>query len=170
MKKNPNPMIRIIFTVFIFLLPNAVSADQSIWTGVERTVAVGDVHGDFDQLTAVLRSAGLIDATLQWSGGRTHFVQVGDLPDRGPETRKVLDLMIQLEEQARSAGGAVHALLGNHDAMNVYGDLRYVTPEEFASFRDSNSEKVRESFYQRHLEQLAADPERKGEPPPGDDY
>jgi len=168
MKKIPTCMIRIIF--FIFLLPGVAFADQCILTGVERVVAVGDVHGDFDQFVAVLRSAGLIDADMRWSGGKTHLVQVGDVPDRGPDTRKVLDLMMQLEEQAGNAGGAVHALLGNHDAMNVYGDLRYVTPEEFASFRDDNSAKVRAVFYQRHLEQLDEDPAREGKPPPGDDY
>ena len=168
MQKIPVSMIRIIF--FIFLLPGAVPAGQSTWTGVERVVAVGDVHGDFAQLAAVLRSVGLINADLQWSGGKTHLVQIGDLPDRGPDTRKVFNLMMQLEEQAKTAGGAVHALLGNHDAMNLYGDLRYVTPEEFASFRTGDSEKVRETFYQRHLEQLAENPETKGEPPPGEDY
>jgi hypothetical protein len=82
----------------------------------------------------------------------------------------VLDLMMQLEQQAQMAGGAVHALIGNHDAMNVYGDLRYVTPEEFASFRNSNSEKVREFFYQRQLKQLAEDPDKKAESNPDDAY
>lgn len=168
MRKIPTRMIRIIFLIAI--LPGVVFAGQSVWTGVERVVAVGDVHGDFDQLVSILRSAGLIDDDMRWSGGKTHFVQVGDLPDRGPDTRRVLDLMMRLEEQARAAGGAVHALMGNHDAMNLYGDLRYVTPDEFASFRDENSAKVREVFYQRHLEQLAADPANEGKPDPDDDY
>ncbi len=168
MQKIPVFMIRVIF--FLFLIPGTVSAGQSTWTGVERVVAVGDVHGDFAQFKAILRSAGLINADLQWSGGKTHLVQIGDIPDRGPETRKAFDLMMQLEEQAETAGGAVHALLGNHDAMNLYGDLRYVTPGEFASFRTDDSEKVREIFYQRHLEQLAENPETKGQPPPGEDY
>jgi len=163
-------MIHIFTVIIILLLPCNVLIGQSIWTGVERMVAVGDVHGDFSQFVAVLRSANLIDANLQWSGGKTHLVQVGDLPDRGPDTRKVLDLMMQLEQQAQIAGGAVHALMGNHDAMNIYGDLRYVTPEEFASFRNSESEKVREFFYQRHLNQLTADAGEKGEPNPDDAY
>jgi len=162
-------MIPIFFSILIFLMPGDLLAGQYIWTEVERTVAVGDVHGDFGQLVAVLRSAGLIDENMQWSGKNTHLVQLGDLPDRGPDTRKVLDLMMQLEPQARMAGGAVHALIGNHEAMNVYGDLRYVSPEEFASFRDSNSEKVREAYYQKQLQQLSTDPERKEGSSPGDD-
>jgi hypothetical protein len=78
-----------------------------------------------------------------------------------------MDLLMDLEPQARRAGGAVHALIGNHEAMNVYGDLRYVTPEEFDSFRDANSERVREVFYKRHLEELSKDP--AAEAPDDDD-
>ena len=43
----------------------------------------------------------------------------------------------------------VHALIGNHEAMNLYGDLRYTLPEEFAAFRNSNSEQVRVAFWER---------------------
>jgi len=114
-----------------------------IWTGVERTVAVGDVHGDYDQLAAVLKSAGLIDEQGNLSGGKTHLVQNGDVLDRGPDSRRAMDLLMRLEKQAAEAGGYVHALIGNHEAMNVYGDLRYVSAAEFAAFRDENSEKSR---------------------------
>ena len=68
-----------------------------------------------------------------WSGGATHLVQLGDVPDRAPDTRKILDLLMRLEPQARRAGGYVHALIGNHEAMNVYGDLRYVSEGEIAA-------------------------------------
>src|SRR5690606_17219349 len=36
-------------------------------TTAERTVAVGDVHGGYDQLVAILRAAGIIDAENRWS-------------------------------------------------------------------------------------------------------
>jgi TPR repeat protein len=104
------------------------------WTGVERIVAVGDVHGDYEQFTGVLASAGLIDGDGNWIGGKTHLVQNGDVVDRGPDSRAVMDLLMKLEKQAAAAGGAVHALIGNHEAMDVYGDLRYVSPGEFASY------------------------------------
>lgn len=119
--------------------------DPGVWANVERVVAVGDVHGDYDQLVAVLKSAALIDDQGNWTGGKTHLVQVGDVLDRGPDSRKAMDLLIRIEKQAPEAGGYVHALIGNHEAMNVYGDLRYTSAGEFAAFRDENSEKVRAS-------------------------
>ncbi len=133
--------------LLLLLLSVAVRAQEDAWTGVERVVAVGDVHGDYDQLVAVLRSVSLIDAQGKWSGGKTHLVQTGDIPDRGPDTRKALDLLMRLEGEAAQAGGAVHALIGNHEAMNIYGDLRYVSPGEIASFRDADSEKTRDALF-----------------------
>jgi hypothetical protein len=147
---------RMMLLSVLFLFPSAAFADDSTWSGVQRIVAVGDVHGDYEQLVEVLRSAEVINKRSKWTGAKTHLVQIGDLPDRGPDTRKILDLFMKLETEARRAGGAVHALIGNHEAMNIYGDLRYVTPEEFASFRDANSEGIRAAFYKKHLEQLAA--------------
>lgn len=129
-------------------------ASAETWQGVERVVAVGDVHGSFDQFTAVLRQAGVLDAKNKWAGGKTHLVQLGDVPDRGPDTRRIMDLLMDLEKQARKAGGMVHALVGNHEAMNIYGDLRYTVPEEFAAFRTSNSEQVRVAFWDHHAQQL----------------
>ncbi len=124
---------------------SAQDQGPGIWSGVERIVAVGDVHGDYDQFAAVLKSAGLIDQQNNWAGGKTHLVQNGDVLDRGPDSRKAMDLLMLLEKQAAEAGGYVHALIGNHEAMNVYGDLRYTSPGEFAAFRDQNSEKSREA-------------------------
>jgi hypothetical protein len=104
------------------------------WTDVERIVAVGDVHGDFGQFAKVLRAAKVIDAKNRWIAERTHLVQNGDVPDRGPDTRKALDLLMELEEQAKEAGGKVHALIGNHEAMMMTGDLRYAHRGEIESF------------------------------------
>jgi hypothetical protein len=38
----------------------------------------------------------------------------------------VLWLIYSLEEKAKAAGGYVHFILGNHEIMNMSGDLRYV--------------------------------------------
>ena len=148
-----------LLVLFLALLPGGWScAAQDVWSGVERIVAVGDVHGDLNQLTALLREAGVIDRRDRWSGGKAHLVQVGDVPDRGPDTRKIMDLLMRLESQAKRAGGYVHALIGNHEAMNLYGDLRYVIAEEFAAFRTGNSEQVRDAFFEQHVEELKRNP------------
>jgi len=115
------------------------------------TVAIGDVHGDFKDFCAILQHVGLIDDQRHWTGGKATLVQLGDLIDRGPKPREVLDLMISLEEQAPKSGGRVVALLGNHEAMNLIGDLRYVTAENYASFADSDSEKRQKTAYQEYI-------------------
>jgi hypothetical protein len=158
-------LLPLLVTLLLSLAPNARPAVvQYVWAGVERVVAVGDVHGDFGQFTAVLRDAGLIDQRDRWSGGKAHLVQVGDVPDRGPDTRKIMDFLMRLEGQARKAGGYVHALIGNHEAMNLYGDLRYTTPEEFAAFRTDRSEQVRDAFFEQHVAELKRNPPPEGLP------
>lgn len=144
----------VLLSFLVLLEGPALSATQDTWESVARIVAVGDIHGDYEQFLAVLRSAGLIDSKEAWSGGNTHLVQTGDVLDRGPDSRKVLDLLMKLEKESRRAGGWVHCLIGNHEAMNVYGDLRYVSTGEYAAFRDRNSEKLREELFQQHQEQI----------------
>lgn len=113
----------------------------------ERVVAVGDVHGAYDRFVGILRAAGLVDAHARWSGGRAILVQTGDVLDRGPDSRRVLDLLRRLEREASRAGGRVHALLGNHEVMRMVWDWRYVSPEELAAFRTTESAELRERIF-----------------------
>jgi TPR repeat protein len=106
---------------------------QSYWTGVSRIVAVGDAFGDYEQFFTVLESAALVDGSGNWVGGRTHLVQTGNVVGYGPDSRRIMDLLMRLEKEAAAAGGAVHCLIGNHEAMEVSGDLRLVSPAEFDS-------------------------------------
>lgn len=129
---------------------------QAEWSGVERIVAIGDLEGAYEKYLDMLRTAELIDANGNWIGGRAHLVQLGDVPDRGPNSRAIMDHLMRLERQAQRAGGRVHALIGNHEAMNVEGDLRYVHPGEYAAFATRNSPRVREQFYQRYIEHTRA--------------
>jgi hypothetical protein len=132
--------------------------------GVARVVAVGDVHGAHDNFVAVLRMAGLVDAKERWSGGKAHLVQTGDVLDRGPHSRKSLDLLMRLEKEARKAGGRVHALLGNHEVMNMQGDLRFVSAEEYEAFRTPDSEALRERSYQATLAEARERGRAAGQP------
>jgi hypothetical protein len=115
----------------------------------ERIVAVGDIHGAYDQFVAILQAAGLIDSKERWSGGRAIFVQTGDVLSRGAHSRKVLDLLRRLEGEASRAGGRVYALLGNHEFMQTVAELEDVSPEEYEAFRTRTSEELRERLYQR---------------------
>jgi len=118
----------------LLLIAGVCAAGQYRWSGVERIVVFGDSHGAYPALVEMLQKANVIDAELAWAGGATHLVGLGDYLDRGPESRKILDLLMRLEQEAPVAGGMVHPLLGNHEIMNMTGDLRYVAPEEFAAF------------------------------------
>ena len=73
------------------------------WEGVERIVAIGDLHGDYENYLEVLRIAGVVDKRGKWSGGKTHLVQTGDIPDRGPDTIKIIKHISKLAKQAVEA-------------------------------------------------------------------
>jgi diadenosine tetraphosphatase ApaH/serine/threonine PP2A family protein phosphatase len=64
-----------------------------------RTIVVGDIHGCYDELTALLEKAALT--------GDDRVVSVGDLIVKGEKNREVLDLFIEDERFS--------AVLGNHD-------------------------------------------------------
>ncbi|MBI4720801.1 MAG: metallophosphoesterase, partial [Chitinivibrionia bacterium] len=102
-----------------------------------RIVAVGDLHGDLDAARRALRLAGAIDERDRWIGGTLVLVQTGDQIDRGDDDQAVLDLFSRLADEAAPAGGAVHALLGNHELMNAALDFRYPSPAGFADFEDA---------------------------------
>ena len=121
-----------------------------------RIVAVGDLHGDYDAWIAIARAAGLIDAGNHWSGGKTTLVQLGDVTDRGPDSLKIIHNLQQLQGEAPKKGGRVVVVLGNHEAMNVLGDLRYTTQQEFAAFADNKSVARRERVYIANRQKLEA--------------
>ncbi len=66
---------------------------------MSRTVIVGDVHGCYDELLALVRSVGL--------GESDRLVAVGDLVTKGAKSREVLELFMN---DARFT-----SVIGNHD-------------------------------------------------------
>ena len=58
------------------------------------------MHGAYAEVTALLQSVQVVDSDLHWSGGKTHLVSLGDLLDRGDESRKVMDLLMRLQQEA----------------------------------------------------------------------
>ena len=126
---------RVARAAFAFLLfTAAIQRPQP-----ERVVAIGDVHGNLDGLLSILQEAGLIDQSRQWIGGKATLVQLGDLMDRGPKSRAVLDFMMTLQDEASKKGGTVQVSFGNHEMMMVIGDMRYVVAADYEAFVDSRS-------------------------------
>ncbi|WP_265530363.1 metallophosphoesterase [Sphingomicrobium marinum] len=115
-----------------------------------RVVAIGDLHGDYEAFRDIALTAKLVDADGDWAGGETVLVQLGDVTDRGPDSLKIIRDLMALEEQAAAAGGQVIALIGNHEAMNVIGDLRYVHPGEFEAFVGPKSKTLRRAYWRNN--------------------
>ena len=122
-----------ILTLGLFLALLAGAPTQPLnGQGAQRLVAIGDIHGAIAEFKSILKTTGLADDSGRWIGGKAVLMQTGDYMDRGAGTRAVLDLVMALEREAKDAGGRVVAVLGNHEAMNLIGDTRDVTPEIFS--------------------------------------
>jgi Calcineurin-like phosphoesterase len=156
--RSPDAAWLFLIALSLWLLAGpAASADSGYrFDKVDRIVVFADVHGAYPQLIALLRETAIIDESLRWRAGATHLVSLGDLVDRGAESRKVLELLMRLENEARAAGGAVHVVLGNHEIMNIVGDLRYVSAAEYAAFAGSDDDALRETAWQRVFAQQPA--------------
>jgi hypothetical protein len=93
----------------------------------ERLFAMGDVHGDFDRMVALLVRAGLIDTKaaqageVHWTGGNAVLVVTGDMVDKGPHSVAVIRLLAAMREAARRSGGQVVITMGNHEAEFLAG-------------------------------------------------
>lgn len=112
--------------------PGAVAA-VDVLPAVPRVVVLSDIHGQYDLLVQLLRANGIIDAQDRWARGTDTLVVAGDVFDRGPKVTETFWLLYGLQQQASAAGGAVHFVLGNHETMVLYDDLRYVNPKYLRS-------------------------------------
>ena len=119
---------------------------MSISKPVRKLVAVGDVHGQFEAFVRLLLHAKLIDEDLNWCGGNTRFIQVGDIVDRGPFSRKVDTLLDNLQKQASMSEGEVIRLVGNHELELILADylISEFKREEAAAMREKLIAQVEE--------------------------
>ena len=131
--------------LYLALAVTAAPADA------RRIVAIGDIHGAADALVEILQQSGLLDDHERWSGGDAVLVQTGDFLDRGAEAIAVAELLMELQEQAAASGGDVVVLLGNHEILNLFGDLRDVTVQILHPFVDARSEARRTFLCKSHV-------------------
>lgn len=99
------------------------------WQTPQKMLALSDVEGEYDALLKFLRNNKVVDDKGRWSFGKGHLVGVGDMVDRGDQVTEVLLLFYRLSLEAEAAGGHVHYVLGNHEAMMMGGDVRYTHPK-----------------------------------------
>ena len=136
---------RHLLLILVILSPVVLADDWRV-NETGRVVAISDVHGAYEAMVETLANVGILDDKLAWGGGSTRLVIVGDLMDRGPRSRDVMDLLMRLEGEAITAGGYVHVLYGNHESMNMIGDMRYVSKEEYAAFAADETQEQRDRW------------------------
>jgi hypothetical protein len=130
-----------------------------------RIVAIGDLHGDLNLAKACLKLAKCIDDNNKWIGGNTYIVQVGDQIDScrpvfkqcndgttsdEPNDVHLLEFFTKLDKKAIKDGGRVISLLGNHELMNVLGDMRYVSAKSLNNETFKNEQDRVEKFKPGH--------------------
>lgn len=121
----------------------------------KRVIAIGDLHGDLDLTLYLLKDiAKVIDNRGEWVAQPkdTVVIQLGDQIDscRGncevpsqngedsPHDLVILKYFTYLHKQAAKYGGAVISLLGNHELMNVAGNMSYVSYSNMQLFKNYN--------------------------------
>lgn len=132
----------------------------SIHPKTRRIVVLGDIHGDEKLALEMLKIGKVIsidsDENIEWIGGDTVVVQVGDQIDRcrphsvdslscnvfgstindEASDIKIMKLFTELHYKAKKYEGKVISLLGNHELMNSLGYMDYVSKMNFSEFND----------------------------------
>jgi hypothetical protein len=136
----------------------------SILPATRRIIVIGDIHGDMSMLLKCLKIAKLINTNnmkhYKWIGKDTVVVQVGDQIDscryngvdncNDPNKYEadtandvnILYFLTKLHDKAAKKGGAVYSLMGNHEFMNVIGDLSYVSHSNIRQFDNYNHSNI----------------------------
>ena len=132
----------------------------------KRIICLGDLHGDYELTLSCLKLANVINDDLNWVAepSDTVVVQIGDQVDRcrpdvdnkcdNPDTTpfdeasdiKILEFFTELHKKAKAKGGGVYSLLGNHEILNVTGNMNYVSYEGMKQFEDEINPETGEKF------------------------
>lgn len=111
----------------------SIKKNLGLFPPFKRIIVLGDIHADYDALIITLKKAKLINCKLQWIGGKTVLIQIGDIVDgrarignwNGDNDLKVINFLIKLRIQAKKNGGNIIFLMGNHELMNYQGNFTY---------------------------------------------
>jgi Calcineurin-like phosphoesterase len=110
-----------------------------------RILAVGDIHGSYDKLIRLMEK-------VELDPEKDVLIFLGDYIDRGNQSKEVVNYLIQLKEQFRSAV----FLLGNHEQML----LDYLRGDQNSPFLINGGQKTLDSYFGkgRRPPHLAPDP------------
>ncbi|WP_109697886.1 metallophosphoesterase [Chitinophaga deserti] len=104
----------------------AITPPPSQYRQPGKLLVISDMEGNLPAMARFLIAHGVIDSAYNWTYGTNHLLLNGDFMDRGKQVTECLWLLYKLEDEAIQAGGRVHFLLGNHEIINLYNDVRYV--------------------------------------------
>jgi hypothetical protein len=112
----------------------------------DRVVIIGDIHGDLKRFKNILIDAKIINSNIEWIAQpqNTIVVQLGDQVDslnRNPlvvdwevlDDTEIVKFTNFLDNLAKSKGGRVISLIGNHEFMNTIGNYSYVSTKSLES-------------------------------------
>jgi len=135
---------------FSFRLHDTLAIEPEVYAAPDKMLVLSDIEGDFEAFKMMLIGARVIDKKFRWTYGNGHLVLLGDFFDRGLQVTECLWLIYKLETEAAAAGGKVHFILGNHEVLNLQGDLQYMRQkyvenaklmqEDYLHWYDNNSE------------------------------
>lgn len=108
------------------VLKDTIKSEQTSYFTNSNIFVVSDIEGNFKVFTKFLLKNKIIDENFNWIFGKGHLVCNGDFFDRGNDVTACLWLIYKLEKEAEKKGGKVHFVLGNHEEMNLRGDVKYV--------------------------------------------
>jgi len=116
-------------TNFDFTINTKFKIPKTIYNDHNKIIAISDIESGYKAFRDFLISAKVIDQQLNWIFNKGHLVLVGDFVDRGYSTTQVLWFIYKLEQDAKSKGGNVHFIIGNHELKNMYGDYSASSPK-----------------------------------------
>ncbi|MCY7330146.1 MAG: metallophosphoesterase [Saprospiraceae bacterium] len=135
---------------FSFRLHDTLAIEPEVYAAPDKILVLSDIEGDFEAFKMMLIGARVIDKKFRWTYGNGHLVLLGDFFDRGLQVTECFWLIYKLETEAAAAGGKVHFILGNHEVLNLQGDLQYMRQkyvenaklmqEDYLHWYDNNSE------------------------------
>ena len=77
-------------------------------------IAIGDLHGDYDNAIKLLQRVGILNKKLKWIAKDTILVQLGDIFDRGHQEEKLLNFLLTLSSKAKQLNSEFYMIHGNH--------------------------------------------------------